>query len=221
MKIITLNNNSKNEDIMKVTVAKLKTVALIVLAMWNINSFAQVETMMYVMKNGEVVFSSPVSSVDNVTFDEASPDSTLIVHKNDGSPIDKILLNDIQQLSFSDDNLSVETPSGIKMYAFDDIAKLFFGDTNTTKINNPTPQSGFDVLVYLTPAGDAVVKSPVPIKSLTIFGVDGKMIFKKHCNGVETQYIASLQGKPVGIYLLRVETEQDTVVKKVVKPQNK
>jgi len=177
--------------------------------------------MMYVMKNGAVVFSSPVSGIDNVTFDEASPDSTLIVHKNDGSPIDKILLNDIQQLSFSDDNLSVETPNGIEIYAFDDIAKLFFGDTNTTKINNPT-QRGFDVLVYVTPAGDVTVKSSIPIKSLTLFSVDGKMISKKYCSGtVETWHAASLQGKPAGVYLLRVETEQDAVVKKIVKPQNK
>ena len=175
--------------------------------------------MMYVMKNGEVVFSSPVSGVDNVTFDNTAADSTLIVQKTGGSPIDKILLNDIQQLSFSDERLSVETLSGSEAYGYDDIAKLFFGDINTAGINNPTAKNGFDVLVYLTPAGDVIVKSPVTIKSLTLFSVDGKIISKQHCNGmVETWHVASLQEKPAGVYLLRVETMQDTVVKKVVKP---
>ena len=205
---------------MKVKVLKLKTVALIALTVWSMSSFAQVETMMYVMKNGEVVFSSPVLGVDQVTFDGASPDSALIVNKNDGSLADKILLNDIQQLSFSEDNLSVETSNGSEVYAYEDIMKLVFGDINSTGINNPA-QSGFDVFAYVTPEGDAAVKSSAPIKSLALFGVDGKLISKKHYNGVETQCTVSLQGKPAGVYLLRVETEQNMVVKKIVKPLNK
>ncbi|MCL2776304.1 MAG: T9SS type A sorting domain-containing protein [Oscillospiraceae bacterium] len=203
---------------MKVKVAKLKTVALIALTIWSMSSFAQVETMMYVMKNGEVVFSSPVSGIDQVTFDAASPDSALIVNKNDGSLADKILLNDIQQLSFSDENLSVETSSGNEVYAYENVIKLIFGDINSSGINNPA-KDGFDVIAYVTPEGDAVVKSSVPIKSLTLFGVDGKMISKQNCNGmIETLHAMSLQGKPSGVYLLRVETEQNTVVKRVVKP---
>jgi len=205
---------------MKVTVVKLRTLALIVFSVWCINSFAQVETMMYVMKNGEVVFSTPVSGVDQLTFDGASPDSTLIVNKNDGSPADKILLNNIQQLSFSDGNLSIETSSISEAYAYENVMKLIFGDINSSGINNPA-QNGFDVIAYVTPEGDAVVKSSVPIKSLTMFDIDGKMISKQNCNGVETQCTASLQGKPAGVYLLRVETEQNTVVKKVVNPLNK
>jgi len=206
---------------MKVKTVKLKTVALIALTIWSMSSFAQVQTMMYVMKNGGVVFSSPVSGVDQVTFDAASPDSALIVNKSDGSLADKILLNDIQQLSLSDGNLSVETSSGSEVYAYEDIMKLIFGDINSTGINNPA-QDGFDVIAYVTPDGDAVVKSSAPIKSLTLFGVDGKMISKQNCDGmVETLHATSLQGKPAGVYLLRVETDRDTVVKKVVKPLNK
>jgi len=208
---------------MKVKAVKLKTVALIVLSMWSINSFAQVETMMYVMKKGNIVFSSPVSGIDQVTFDGgASPDSALIVNKNDGSLAEKILLNDIQQLSFSGDNLSVETSKGSEVYAYDNIRKLVLGDINSTGINNQPSQNGFEALVYLTPAGDAAVKSAEPIKSLTLFDVDGKMISKQNCNGtVETQWTVSLQGKPAGVYLLRVETEHDAAVKKIVKPLNR
>ena len=180
------------------------------------------QTIMYVMNNGQIIFESPVSDIDNVTFDKAAPDSALIVQKNDGSSTNNILLNNIQQLSFSDGNLSLETPNGIEMYAFEDIAKLFFGYTINTGINNPPAQSGLDVLVSITPTGDAAVKSSVPIKSLTLFSVDGKMISKKHCNGmVETWHAASLQDRPAGVYLLRVETTQGMVVKKVVQPSNK
>jgi len=192
---------------MKLTVVKLKTAALILLVVWSISSLAQVKTTMYVMKNGAVVFQSPVSVVDNVTFDDAASDDALIVQKNNGSPAEKILLNDIQRLSFSDENLSIETSSSADVYAFSDIAKLLFGDINTNGINNPSAQ-----------------KSPVAIKSLTVFSVDGRMISVEKCNAatVETSHAASLlQNAPAGIYLLRIETEQGTVVKKVVKPVNK
>lgn len=202
---------------MKVTAVKLKTAALIVLVAWNINSFAQAKTIMYVMKNGEVVFQSPVSDIDNVTIDKIASDSALIVQKNDGSPADKIRLNNIQQLSFSEENLFVETSNGSEMYAFDAIEKLFFGDMSTTEINNPPAQSGFYVRVYLSPVGDVVVECSVAIQSLMLYSVDGKMISKQQHNGVETQCIVSLQGRTAGVYLLRIETEQGTVVKKVVK----
>jgi len=208
---------------MKVKVVKLKTVALIVFTVWSISSFAQVKTIMYVMKNDSVIYESSVSDIENVIFDEAASDDALIVHKNDGSPANKILLNDIQQLSFSDENLFVETTKSSETYAFDDIAKLLFGDGNATGMNNPPARRSLDVLVYVTPAGDVTVKSSAAIRSLTLFDVAGRTISVERCNAaaVETLHATSLQGRPTGIYLLRVETEQGTVAKKVVKPSNK
>ena len=207
---------------MKATAVKLKTAAaLIALAVWSISSFAQVTTM-YVMKDGEVVFESPVSGIDNVTFDAAAPGEALIIHKKDGSPAGTTLLNNIQQFSFSDENISLETSSGSEVYLFDDIEKLFFDSGITTGTNNSLTQKGFDVLVSVTPAGDVIVESPAAIKSLALFSVDGKMISMLQCNGsVETQCIASLPDNAAGVYLLRIETLQGTVVKKVVKPLNK
>ena len=207
---------------MKVTAVNLKTAVLIAFAVWSISSFAQeVKTVMYVMKDGEVVFQSPVLEVDNVTFDKAASGDTLIVHKNNGFPASKILLSNIQQLSFSDENLSVETSSGSEVYAFDDIAKILFEDGSTTGIHNPSAQSSFDVVVYVTSAGDAIVESPIAIKSLVLFSVDGKMISKQQYDGVKMQCTVSLQNSAAGIYLLRIETEQGMVVKKLVKPLNK
>ena len=208
---------------MKVTVVKLKTAAaLITFAVCSLNSFAQVNTM-YVMKKGAVVFQSPVSGVDNVTFDEVVSGDALIIEQNNGSPAEKITLSDIQQLSFSDENLSVEKSSNNEAYAFDDIAKLLFNISAATGINNQPARSDFDVLVSITPAGDVIVESPVAIKSLALFSADGKMISEEKCNAatVETLHATSLRNAPAGVYLLRVETEQGTVFKKVVKPLNK
>ena len=182
------------------------------------SAFAQVNTV-YVMKSDIAIFHSPVSDIDNVTFDEAASNAALTVHKNEGSTVEKILLNNIQQLSFSDDYLSVETLEGNVMCAFSDIAKLCFDIT--TGIDNPPIQSSFDVLVFFNSAGDIIVESPLVIKSLTLFGVNGKVIFKPYCNGMDMQCTVSLQNCATGIYLLRVETEQGIVVKKVVKPLNK
>ena len=212
------------KTIFKIMTLNLKTVVLIILAVWSTSSFAQIKTVMYVMKNGKVVFQSSVSDVDNVTFNEVSSDNTLIVQKNDGSPVDKILLKNIQQLSFSGDNLSVKTSSGSKVYAFDDITKLLFGAGSPTGILNPTAQSDFDVVVHVTAAGDVTVESPVAIKSLTVYSVDGKMISVEKYNAaaVETlQATSLLQNVPAGIYFLRVETTRGTVVKKIVKPLSK
>jgi len=205
---------------MKVKVIKLKTVLLIVLAVCGVSSFAQVKTVMYVMKKGTVVFQSTVSDVDSVTFDKSAVSDTLIIYKNDNSFANKLLLNDIQQLSFSGENLSIEMSNSKNVLAFVDIAKLLFVNTNSTGINNPSAQSGFNVLVSVTSAGDVIVESSVVIKSLSLFGIDGKMISFERYNSAMLR-ITSLQDEPAGVYLLRVETEQGTVVKKVVKSLNK
>ena len=183
---------------MKVTIKFKTAVALIAFMAWCISSFAQVNTM-YVMKNGKVVFQSPVSGVDNLTFDEAAPGEALVVQKNDGSPAGKTLLNDIQQLSFSDENISLETLSGSEAYLFDDIAKLLF-DGVITGINNASVQGGFDLFVAVTPAGDVMVESPVAIKSLALFSADGKMISEEKCNAATVGAVSKVQ--PL-VFLLR------------------
>jgi len=201
---------------MKVTAAKLKTAMFITLAVGGISCFGQAKTTMYVMKDGKVVFESAVSDVDNVTFDEAAFDDALFLQKTDGAPAGKFLLNNIQQVSFSGESLSVETSAGSETVAFADIAKLLFGNS-ATGINKPKAQSSFDVLAYLNPAGDVVVETSAAIRSLTVFGIDGKTIAAT----VETGRALSLQNAPAGVYLLRVETEQGIVVKKIVKPSKK
>ena len=196
---------------MKVKV--LETAVFIVLAAWNLSSFAQVPAM-YVAKNGTPI---PLSGIENVTFEDVTSEDTLFVHKSNGSSVEKIALDDIQLLSFSSTNLTVGTLSGNEVvYALNDIAKILFKDASTTGIHNPSAQGNLDVFVYVSPTGDVVVESSVTIKSLTLFGVDGKMIYQQHCNGGEKQCAISLQENAAGVYLIQVETEQGAVVKKVI-----
>jgi len=207
---------------MKVTVQKLKTVALIVFVSWNINSFAQVEkTIMYVMESDTIAFHTLASEIDNITFDEVAPDDALILQKNNGIIADTILLNEIQQIYFSGESMIVEMLSENKEYDLADIAKLLFANIGTTGINNPFVQNNLDVRAYITSVNNLVVESSVAIKLITLFGNDGKTVFQQHYKGVETRCVISLQGNASGIYLLQIETEQGIVVKKVVKPLNK
>ena len=59
---------------MNITAVKLKTAALILLAAWSMAGFAQDERTMYVMKNGEVIFESPVSDIDSIVFNKPDAD---------------------------------------------------------------------------------------------------------------------------------------------------
>jgi len=212
---------SKGNFNMKTTVLQLKTAIFIVFAAWSINSSAQVETLIHVMKNDTIVFHSHVLDIDNVTFDDAAKDDALIVQKSEGSPADTILLNNIQQLYFSDESLTVEMLDDSKVYVFEEIEKLLFGKVSNVGINDPSVQNSVDVTVFIAPTGEVIVESSVAIKLLRLFSTDGKMVSMQQCNGIEKRCVVTLQGGAAGIYLVQIETEQGTVVKKVVKPFNK
>ena len=178
---------------------------------------------MYVMKNGEVILERPASEMLVISFSDSPHEYEMIVQKKDGSPDYNFDLSDRWSLHFKEEQLLLVTAIDlefIKYYNYDDIAKITFVD-NYTGINNPVAKSGSDVIVHITPAGDLTVESAVAIKSLTLFSIDGRLISKDNYTFVETQSIVSLQGKPAGVYLVRVETEQGTVVKKIVKPLNR
>ena len=119
----------------------------------------------------------------------------------DDTAYDELLLDDIQMLSISGWNLFVETRHDAThlQYDLDDLEKLSFGG-RPSHISYPV-QDKLNVIAYFTKEGNLVVESPADIRSLTLFGIDGKMI--------PTRNVAA------GIYLVRVETRQGVVVKKV------
>ena len=151
-----------------------------------------------------------------LSISTAHSQSHLVIYKADGSAEDARLDN-IERLSFSDGNLSVKTSDGNSaVYALDNV-KLRFEDVIHAGVNDPVT-NGIDVVVYANQAGEVVVKSPVAIQSLALLGMDGKML-----RTVETGRAPSLQttlnvsSLPTGVYLLRIETLQGTVVKKMIK----
>jgi len=168
-------------------------------------------TTMKVMKGGLVLFESEVTEIEKMYFQDPSGTSSdvLVVNKSNGSSAEKTLLDNIEQLTFSGGNLTVELVSGSYNYSFSDIAQLTF-DQMTTGINNLQAQ-GLEVIVYVNSEGSIEVKCAAEIKSLTLFTVDGKTIAT-----VKTWRAASLPRPPAGVYLLAVETTQGTVVKKLI-----
>ena len=153
-----------------------------------------------------------------LSINTAHSQSHLTMHKVDGSAAEGVKLDNIERLSFSGGNLSVKTSDGNSaVYALDNVAKLRFENVIPTDVNNST-SNRIDVVVYANQAGEVVVESPVAIQSLALLGVDGKML-----RIVETRHATSLQttlnvsSLPTGVYLIRIETLQGTVVKKMIK----
>ena len=160
------------------------------------------------LKGGAVVFQSAVSAIDNIIFyDPAGSETpasteTLLIHKVGDTAYNELLLDDIQTLSLSGWDLSVEKQHAVSIqYDLDEIEKLTFGGT-FSGIRYPS-QDKLNVVAYFTREGNLVVENSASIQSLTLFGIDGKII--------------STRNVPSGIYLVRVETSQGVVVKKVIK----
>jgi hypothetical protein len=177
---------------------------------------------MQVKTGGNVVYAVPVSGSEKIVFQNPSggtptPPSyvVLIVHPAGGAPVETSL-DDIKEVTLSDGNLSVVPFSGTPVvYALADVEKLTFGPP--LGINQPKATE-INVLAYFNRSGNVVVKCEAGIRSLTLFGIDGRMLVNEKCNGettVETQHATSL---PTGIYLVRIETPHGIVGKKIVKP---
>ena len=161
-----------------------------------------------VMRGGVAVFQSAVSAIDSVIFynpvDLTAPHSneTLVIHKAEDTSCDEFLLEDIWKLSLSNIDLSVEMRNAESLpYAINEIEKLSFGGMPSDIIYSG--QDKFNVIAYFTKEGNLVVESPEDIQSLTLFSIDGRIIAARNL--------------PAGIYLVRVETSQGVVVKKVIK----
>jgi len=151
-----------------------------------------------------------------LAINAANAQEALIVNKTNGSSAESAVLDNIQRLSFSSSNVSVKMVDGhTAVYALDDVSKITFGDVIISDVTNP-PATGLDVVVYVTPAGEIVVESPVAIQSLTLFNVDGKML--RSVSVVETGHVPSLHAStlPTGIYLLQIKTPKGIITKKLI-----
>jgi len=144
-------------------------------------------------------------------FTVQATDDHLWIHPTGGSSIKKVELDNIERITFADGKVSVKTFDGNIVYAFENVSKLTFGDGNTG-IDTPLSAAELDAIAYISPAGELIVKSSASINSLTLFAIDGKMVQKSN---LSTMFVGSL---PASIYILRIDTEEGTVVKKIIKP---
>ena len=151
----------------------------------------------------------------------------LILHSIDGArPVSTILLDDIQRITFSDNDLSVELFDGfVTGYTLDEIATLMFGDEIITSINAPSASDLVDVVVYSLSPGEIVVEcrggACNALTRLAVFGMDGTMWYvdadTKALRATPQQTTIPISAFPPGVYLLQIETQQGTVVKKIIK----
>ena len=155
-----------------------------------------------------------------LSINAAHAQEALNVHHRDGASPISIQLDKILRITFSDNDMTVKQTDGVVSYALDNIAKLTFGDVIITGIGAPAVSNAFDVLVYSLSPGEIRVESSAAIRRLAVFAIDGK---KMYADDVQTGHAPSLQKTvnisafPQGIYLLQIETQQGTAVKKIIK----
>jgi len=182
--------------------------------------FAQERTIQ-VMKGGIAVYTYTLSGNEKIVFKDPfggttpASDDVLIVNTKSGKSVET-LLDEIKELTLSDNKLSVIPFSGTTAVYFDDVY-LTFGKEETG-INTPKAPE-MDVKAWHNQSGEIVVECAAGILSLSLFTVEGKMIAYKKCDGdgttttVETRHATSL---PTGIYLIRVESPQGKTVKQLI-----
>ena len=126
------------------TVRKFKSVlTLIALVAMSLNGFAQeAKTVVQIFRKGSAMVELPLTSIDNVTFDQGASGYALILLKKDGMTVN-VPLNVIQQLTFLSDYLLIKRSNGVsEAYAFNDVQKLFF-----EKVGGSPPTTTYAVTV--------------------------------------------------------------------------
>jgi hypothetical protein len=180
--------------------------------------FAQGQTMK-VMKGCSVVFETTATGSEKILFQNpvgaATPSSNdALILKVTGAATDTIRLDNIKEITFSGGNMSVIPHSGATKTYLMSNTKIAFGTGDFTGIN--APSVNIDLMAYFNPAGNIVVKCEAGILSLTLISIDGRIVANEKFNGdtvVETRHATSL---PAGVFVLRVETTQGIVMRKII-----
>ena len=144
-----------------------------------------------------------------LTLSAAQAANALLVHPANGGAAAKFDLNNVQRITFSNGEMLVKPfGSNAAVFVIENISKISFEEMDVA-INRPviTPE----VIVYISPAGEVVVKSEAGVKSLTLFSTEGRILQKTDSS---TMFIGSLTAN---VYLLQIETTKGIVVKKIIK----
>ena len=151
-----------------------------------------------------------VLSLTTVVF-HVSAKGALFVYPADGGSAQSTALKNIQRLKFSESKLLLKKTDGSEnAYPLAAIGKMTFEEDN---INIPALQSKAEINLYPNPSTDYVtVDSSVDIVSLTLFGLNGKVL-KSAVSASQIQVV----DLPAGFYLLKIETVEGVVTKKIIK----
>jgi len=148
-----------------------------------------------------------------LSINTAHTTDTLLVHLQNGTT-QSVPFEDIQNLSFTDGDLSVKIFGGNTIFhSLNNIEKITFciddiiTDVEETQYATSLP----NIVIYYALSGEIVVESPIDIQSLTLFNLDGKVLHKTIST---TIFVSSL---PAGVYFLKIETMQGSIVKKIIK----
>ena len=142
----------------------------------------------------------------NVTAQNA-----LVVHPADGSSSKSFLLDNIQKLTFSGDNLLLKTDGGSEStFSMATIRKITFGDfTGIIPVLPISPE----IILYPNPVSDYIfIDSSVDVTSWTLYDLSGKVI-KQSVFKMQIP-VADL---PSGFYFLKLTSANGSVTKKFIK----
>jgi len=120
-----------------------------------------------------------------------------------------VAINDIQRITFDGDNMLLKTVKGAEnSYLLDNIASITFRGEQTA-IEDVA--KNVELNVYQNASGEIVVESPFQINRLTVFDLNGRKL------SVSTQGRVNVNSFPKGLYLLKIETSEKVITRKIIK----
>jgi hypothetical protein len=139
----------------------------------------------------------------------------LTIYPADSPNAKQIKLDDVKRITFDGNTLAVETFDGNPrdtFFALEGIGKIIFKefDEKYGEVSVQPVTADADVIAYIF-AGELVVESSADVKLLTLFSIDGKILQR---STQSTMYIGSL---PASVYILQINTEQGSAVRKIIK----
>jgi len=140
-----------------------------------------------------------------------SATGALFVYPAGGGSAQSTALKNIQRLKFNESKLLVKRTDGSESsYPLSAIGKITFEEDN---VDIPALQNNAEISLYPNPATDYItVGSSVDILSWTLFALNGKAL-KSAVSASQIQVF----DLPAGFYLLKIETAEGVITKKIIK----
>ena len=120
-----------------------------------------------------------------------------------------IAISEIQRITFNGDTILIKNVNGIEdSYLLNDVTSITFLDEYTAIKDIP---DDIEINIYVNTFGEIVVESPYQINRLTVFDINGRKLM------ANTQSSLNVNSLIKGFYLIKVETAEGIVTKKIIK----